>query len=237
VPATQHVAPRAGQLPQPRRHPLELAGAESVQVEGSEWEAGAGDPRPKRPLRRLGAYLVGYGLIGPWVFNQQDASLNFMARAAARERENQGRPNPGEPCKTETGGGGGRARIPPAVAAAADEPEPAGRLHSTGPNTWKSSGGLVYGPDNFYGNRVQHVLAHTAPDPGKPMHSVFNVGRSRVLGLVDEAWSMRGASATGDQGAFVVPMGRVVGTAGETAVRIIVRPGTNQIITAYPVVP
>jgi hypothetical protein len=112
-----------------------------------------------------------------------------------------------------------------------------GRLRSIGPSTWESSGGLVYGPDMVFGNRVQHVLAHTVPDATKPMHSVFNVGRNEVLGLVDEAWLMRGAAVAGDPGAFVVPMGRAVGTADETAVRIVVRPGTKQIITAYPVMP
>jgi RHS repeat-associated protein len=112
-----------------------------------------------------------------------------------------------------------------------------GILRSTGTNTWRSSGGLVYGPDKVFGNRVQHVLAHTVPDATKPMHSVFNVGRNRLLGLIDEAWSMRGAPVAGDPGAFVVPMGRVIGTAGETAIRIVVRPGTNQILTAYPVIP
>jgi len=55
--------------------------------------------------------------------------------------------------------------------------------------------------------------------------------------LVDEGWKLRGAPLPGDPGAFVVPMGRTVGTAGETALKIIVRPGTNQIVTAYPVVP
>lgn len=69
------------------------------------------------------------------------------------------------------------------------------------------------------------------------MHSVFNVGRNRLLGLIDEAWSMRGAPVAGDPGAFVVPMGRAIGTAGETTIRIVVRPGTNQILTAYPVIP
>jgi hypothetical protein len=37
-----------------------------------------------------------------------------------------------------------------------------------------------------------------------------------------------------DPGAYVVSMGRTIGTAGETNIKIIVRPGTNQIITAYP---
>jgi hypothetical protein len=60
---------------------------------------------------------------------------------------------------------------------------------------------------------------------------------AKVLDLVDEARSTRGASLANDPGAFVVPMGRAVCTQGETAVKIIVRPGTSEIITAYPVVP
>ncbi len=66
---------------------------------------------------------------------------------------------------------------------------------------------------------------------------MFNVSRNKVLALVDEAWAARGMSEPGDPGAFVVRMGREVGTAGETAIRIIVKPGTWEIITAYPVVP
>lgn len=39
----------------------------------------------------------------------------------------------------------------------------------------------------------------------------------------------------GDSGAYVVPMGRAIGASGETSIKIIVRPGTSQLITAYPV--
>lgn len=39
----------------------------------------------------------------------------------------------------------------------------------------------------------------------------------------------------GDPGAYVVPMGRAIGTSGETSIKSIVRPGTNQVIIAYPV--
>ena len=81
----------------------------------------------------LGAYLIGYGFIGPWVFNQQDASLNFMARAAARERENQGRPNAGESCKTEAGGGAGRGRVPPPTATDAADDDPLPRFNGSKP--------------------------------------------------------------------------------------------------------
>lgn len=111
------------------------------------------------------------------------------------------------------------------------------KLRLVGPNTWESSGGLIYGPDKMLGNRVQHVLAHTFPNPSKRVHSVFSVEKSEVLGLVDEAWRMKGTALPGDPGTFVVSIGRTVGTTGETGVKIIVRPGTNQIITAYPVKP
>jgi hypothetical protein len=112
-----------------------------------------------------------------------------------------------------------------------------GKLRPIGPDTWESAAGLVYGPDKIFGNRVQHVLAHTVPAASKSAHTMFSVPRAEVLELVDEAWKLRGASLPGNPGAFVVPMDRTVGTAGETALKIIVRPGTNQIVTAYPVVP
>ncbi len=111
-----------------------------------------------------------------------------------------------------------------------------GKLTSTGPRQWKSSAGLIYGeglPNQV--NRVEHVLMHTVPNPSKTVHTVFNVARDKVLGLVDEAWLARGAPVPGDPGAFIVPMGRVVGTAGETAVKVIVMPGTSEILTSYPV--
>jgi len=69
----------------------------------------------------------------------------------------------------------------------------AGRLTSIGSGQWRSSAGLVYGQGSVHGNRVRHVLAHAAQDASKPAHSVFNVARNRVLGLVDEAWAARGS--------------------------------------------
>lgn len=97
-----------------------------------------------------------------------------------------------------------------------------------------SPGGLVYGADPKFGNRVDHVLDHTAPNPNKPVHSVFNVQGDDALSLVDQAWARRGAPDVNDPAAFVVTMGRTVGTAGETSIRIVVRPGANGIIAAYP---
>lgn len=109
-----------------------------------------------------------------------------------------------------------------------------GKLTKTGKDTWTSTAGLVYGPDKNFGNRVQHVLAHTAPDPTKPIQTVFSVNKNELLGLVDEAWLKKGNPLPNDPGAYLVDMGKVIGTNGETTIKIIVKPGTNQIITAYP---
>ncbi len=97
-----------------------------------------------------------------------------------------------------------------------------------------SPGGLRYGADPKFGNRVDHVLNHTAPNPNKPVHSVFNAQGGDALDLVDQAWVRRGAPDPSDPAAFVVGMGRPIGTAGETSIRIVVRPGTTEVITAYP---
>jgi filamentous hemagglutinin len=83
---------------------------------------------------------------------------------------------------------------------------------------------------------VQQVLPHAEPDLSKPAHSVFAMQRREVLVVVDEAWMKRGLPLANDPGTYVVPM-RPLGTAGESAVRIVVRPGTSELITAYPVHP
>ncbi|WP_135005352.1 MULTISPECIES: hypothetical protein [Pseudomonas syringae group] len=80
-----------------------------------------------------------------------------------------------------------------------------------------------------------HVLEHAEPNPAKTTRSVFNMDRKEILGAVDEAWLKKGSSVVDDPGAYVVPIGRAIGTSGETSIKIIVRPRTNQVITAYPV--
>ncbi|RWU03844.1 hypothetical protein [Pseudodesulfovibrio sp. S3] len=105
---------------------------------------------------------------------------------------------------------------------------------STG--TWKSPAGLVYGDDPNFGNRIKHVLAHGESNPKKAQHSVFNVEKHEILGLVDEAWKMKGNPRTeGAVHIFEPNMNKVVGTNGETSIRIVVRKGTCEIISSYPI--
>lgn len=59
--------------------------------------------------------------------------------------------------------------------------------------------------------------------------------RGEISGVVDEVWLKKDSPVVGDPGAYVVPMGRPIGTLGEMNIKIIVRPGTNQVITAYPI--
>lgn len=116
-----------------------------------------------------------------------------------------------------------------------------GRLSEVSPGVYRSPQGLVYGPGSAQGHRVTHVMEHARPVSGKPVHSVFQTTAQdlpgltdEVLGIVDDAWAIRGPAVPGDPGKFIVPMGRTVGTTGETSVTIIVKPGTSEIITAFP---
>jgi RHS repeat-associated protein len=104
--------------------------------------------------------------------------------------------------------------------------------------TWTSVAGLVYGQGSIHGNRVLHVLAHTVPDPSKAAHSVFSVARNELIALIDEAWLARvglGTLQSNGNRFWVVNMGRQVGTAGETSIKIVVKDGTTDVITAYPI--
>lgn len=100
-----------------------------------------------------------------------------------------------------------------------------------------SPGGLQYGSDQKFGNRVDHVLDHTAPNPSKPVHSVFNVQGDAALDLVDQAWTNRTGSgmlqANGNR-TWIVDFGRPEGTNGQTSVQIFVKHGTIEIVTASP---
>ena len=115
---------------------------------------------------------------------------------------------------------------------------PAGKLiYDSANRTWSSPGGLVYGQGSAQGNRVLHVLDHTVPNPTKPVHSVFDVPRNQVIGLIDEAFASRtgpGVLQNNGNRSWIIDLGRQTGTGGQTGVQIIVRDGTSEIITAYP---
>jgi len=107
-------------------------------------------------------------------------------------------------------------------------------------NGYESPQGLIYNV-TVDENRIEHVLAHGVPDLTKPDHSVFNVANKDIIPLVDEAWAARNGSGvtkvvqTNGNEYFDIPMGRVIGTAGQTSIRVVVEQGTRVIVTAFPI--
>lgn len=89
--------------------------------------------------------------------------------------------------------------------------------------------------------REDHVRRHNKNDLTKEKHGVFNEDGVK---LADEAWQLADKSGLKPDanGQLSVPMGRVVGHEGGSlgtgaplnSIRISVRPGTNELITAYP---
>lgn len=107
--------------------------------------------------------------------------------------------------------------------------------YDKGSKAWTSSGGLVYGQGSVHGNRVKHVLAHTVAQPNNPKHTVFKVATpGDVIGLLDRAWAKKKGTVPNDPMSYIIDMGEVIGTAGETKIKIVVNRGTSEIITAYP---
>jgi hypothetical protein len=114
-----------------------------------------------------------------------------------------------------------------------------GRLaYNAASKTWTSPAGLVYGHGSVHGNRVKHVLDHLAPNPSKPTHLIFSVTREKLVGLIDDAWSRKVGPGVLQQPIgnryWVVDMGRTIGTNGERYIRIVVKDGTNNVITCFP---
>jgi hypothetical protein len=129
-----------------------------------------------------------------------------------------------------------------------------GQLRSVGENIWESTAGLRYGPDPNYGNRIQHVLRHTVNDLTRATHGVFTGGRSEVLALVDEAYTLAQQIGTnvetivnGARTVYIVDMGRQIGyVGGQTGAAagypaanhlLLVVEGGSNVISAYPYIP
>ena len=103
-------------------------------------------------------------------------------------------------------------------------------------NCWTSPGGLIYETGSAEGNRWFHVLMHLASNAAKKAHHIFlATSESELIALLDEAWARRGIAVNGDPGAYIIDMGRVISTAGQRFIKIVVKPGTTKVISAYPV--
>lgn len=98
---------------------------------------------------------------------------------------------------------------------------------------WVSQAGLRYGYHPTDGNRLKHVLRHMSADPEKSVHTVFNVPRQDIVALLDEVWSTNPKALLDDPRAYIIDMGRQIGTQGETHLRMVVKQ-SGEVVTAYP---
>ena len=110
-------------------------------------------------------------------------------------------------------------------------------LKSIGNNIWQSPRGLIYGYDKKFGNTLNHTLAHMTPNSLKKTHTVFSIPKDKIVQLIDDAWMLKGEPLPSDPFAYIIDMKKCIGTRGETAIKIIVKkPGTCEILTAYPII-
>lgn len=79
------------------------------------------------------------------------------------------------------------------------------------------------------------ILGYIEPNSGELQRTFFNVADMEAIELIDEAWLMKDNPLPHDRGTYLINMKRVIGTEGETGIKIIVKPGTAEIKTAYPV--
>jgi len=69
----------------------------------------------------------------------------------------------------------------------------------------------------------------------KRKRTFFNLFQNEIIALLDEAWLKKTVLLTSDPGTYIINMKRVIGTNGESNIKIIVKPGTSKIRTAYPI--
>ena len=126
-------------------------------------------------------------------------------------------------------------------------PDPSKAPANDGRNSWMRydapSGKFVtpaglryptYSDGSYRGAGMPHVIRHTMPSR-KEHHTVFRAPAHQIPPLLDEAWKRRKTQPEGDPRAYVVDMGREVGTKGETHVKIVMRKeGGTEVLTAYP---
>jgi hypothetical protein len=88
---------------------------------------------------------------------------------------------------------------------------------------------------NSQGHSLTHVFTHTVPNFKPGTHSVFTASRENLLALIKDSWLSKTIRHPTDTFRWEIEVGSVIGTAGETKIRIIVNPNTRQIISAYPI--
>jgi hypothetical protein len=117
-----------------------------------------------------------------------------------------------------------------------------GTLTKISASEWRSKGGLVYGTNpKTQETRIEHISRHLTLDPTRDKngqaHSVFITAPDKLLRLLDEAWSKKGNYTIDPRSGnwnYKIDLHRPIGASGESTILISVRPGTTELITAFP---
>ncbi|MCU0847441.1 MAG: hypothetical protein MUD12_06095 [Spirochaetes bacterium] len=130
--------------------------------------------------------------------------------------------------------------------------EKSGRLIKTGGDSWKTRGGLVIkGRDPKGITRLEHIMRHSVNIEKRKKHGVFSIGKPEIIDLMDRTWSEIksggiNGSSRGGRTAYTYKTGKIIGYMGGRAgkgggrqtlksVRIVVKDGTPEVVTFFPV--
>ena len=117
-----------------------------------------------------------------------------------------------------------------------------GTLTKISATEWRSKGGLVYGTNpRTQETRIEHISRHLTLDPTRDKtgqtHSVFITAPDKLLGLLDQAWLKKGPHTIDPRSGnwnYKIIFDRPIGASGEKNILISVRPGTSELVTAFP---
>ena len=82
-------------------------------------------------------------------------------------------------------------------------------------------------------NSIAHVMDHSGPSLLKPNKKVHTIFKKHPIRTTNKAWKKQSMIPPSD-GVYIIPM-KGAGTLGENAVKIVVVPGTNKLVTAFPI--
>ncbi|MEM1058373.1 MAG: LamG domain-containing protein [Verrucomicrobiota bacterium] len=113
------------------------------------------------------------------------------------------------------------------------------------PKGWTTPGGLLYetAPPLSQGHRVSHIYSHTVPGFKSPPHGVFSKNRDELPGFIDIIYSKRNDAgvlnnfhnANRNNDVFRVPSTGAGTATGQDYVFLVLKKGTNKIVSSYPV--
>ncbi|WP_197440350.1 hypothetical protein [Polystyrenella longa] len=83
---------------------------------------------------------------------------------------------------------------------------------------------------------MKYVLNHLVPNPNKATPSIFKVDRTKLIDLLDDAWTKKvgpGVLQPNGNRVWTVDMGRVIGTMSERHIQLVIKHGMTNVISSF----